>query len=304
MSGKDLFTADEMLWEQPVCRWQVIGKSVRGASHIRNRRPNQDSICWWPPSGQGPPLMLAVADGHGSQRYLRSHIGSKLAVQAASAVLQELWREHGGSPSLSTVKRVAEERLPQVLVRAWEDRVRAHLVRRPVQRGEWQVLDCQAGAEICSQIAENPLLVYGTTLVATLLTDRFLLHLQLGDGDILAVAEDGEVSRPPLPGDERLLGNQTTSLCSPNAWREIRQCFQPLASRPPALILLSTDGYANSFAGEEAFRAVGSDLLTMIRTDGLAPVNRQLTDWLKATSTAGSGDDITLGLICRATGHT
>jgi hypothetical protein len=42
--------------------------------------------------------------------------------------------------------------------------------------------------------------------------------------------------------------------------------FQVLVETPPALILLATDGYANSFPDEAGFLKVGSDLLGMIRS--------------------------------------
>ena len=67
----------------------------------------------------------------------------------------------------------------------------------------------------------------------------------------------------------------------------------------PELILLATDGYANSFREDAGFLKVGSDLLGIIRTDGLDKVNENLETWLTETSKAGSGDDITLGILCR-----
>src|SRR2546421_356438 len=63
---------------------------------------------------------------------------------------------------------------------------------------------------------------------------------------------------------------------------------------------VSTDGYANSFRHEKDFLAVGSDLLAMIREEGLDEVASQLEGWLNDASEHGSGDDITLGLLCRA----
>ena len=68
---------------------------------------------------------------------------------------------------------------------------------------------------------------------------------------------------------------------------------------PPALILLATDGYANSFVNEAAFLQVGTDILEMIRTEGLETVQENLATWLAEASQDGSGDDITLGILCR-----
>jgi hypothetical protein len=68
---------------------------------------------------------------------------------------------------------------------------------------------------------------------------------------------------------------------------------------PPALILLATDGYANSFVNEEAFLQVATDIWEIIRDEGLATVTENLEGWLERASQEGSGDDITLGLLCR-----
>ena len=66
----------------------------------------------------------------------------------------------------------------------------------------------------------------------------------------------------------------------------------------PALVLLSTDGYANSFEDDGGFLSVGSDLLMMLREHDTAAVQRDLETWLEEASREGSGDDITLGVLC------
>jgi hypothetical protein len=123
--------------------------------------------------------------------------------------------------------------------------------------------------------------------------------VQLGDGDILTVSADGRVSGPPLAEDSRLLANETTSLCTAEAWTSVRLYFQPLAGAPPTLILLATDGYANSFVDAAAFEQVGADLLSAVRTQGVDAVNAALPTWLADTSSSGSGDDITVAMAYR-----
>jgi hypothetical protein len=66
------------------------------------------------------------------------------------------------------------------------------------------------------------------------------------------------------------------------------------------LILVATDGYANSFVNDAAFLRVGSDILDILRRDGAQVVQDSLGDWLREASDAGSGDDITVGLLYRA----
>jgi hypothetical protein len=122
--------------------------------------------------------------------------------------------------------------------------------------------------------------------------------MQLGDGDILAVTGGPYVAERPLPDDPTLFANDTTSLCMENAKSLFRIRIEPLGSSAPALIMVSTDGYANAFASERDFLKAGTDIAAMLRSDGLTYVEDNLWSWLDEASREGSGDDVTVGLIC------
>jgi hypothetical protein len=249
---------------------------VRGAVHERNGLPNQDAIHWL--SGNGSSVVLAVADGHGSARYSRSHVGARLAVESSTQLVQDFLNSQSDVGNLSLIKDATEEWLPRALVREWVELVHEHLHSDPLE-------------------SEQNVVAYGATLLVTAVTEQFALYLQLGDGEILTVSESGEVARP-LSKDDRLFGNETTSLCAPEAWRDFRVSFQPFIQSPPALILLSTDGYPNSFLHESGFFKVGSDILDMIRENGVSFIKENLGGWLSDSTRAGSGDDVTLGILC------
>ncbi|MGC9520550.1 MAG: protein phosphatase 2C domain-containing protein [Anaerolineae bacterium] len=280
-------------------RWYVIGRSVRGASHARSGLVNQDAIGWSPESGTGPPLVLAVSDGHGSPKSFRSHIGSEVAVGLAVELMRELVDVAvPDKTQLSAIKRTAEERLPQELVRRWQQAIDAHLAEHPFTDEELNIVVKARGARDRDEVLDRPRLAYGATVLGVLIAPDFVLYLQLGDGDVLAVGEDGEVVRP-IPRDARLIANETTSLCMDTAWREVRVAFRARYGDMPALVMVSTDGYANSFVNDDAFLQVGSDILGILREDGVTTVTRNLEGWLQEASEAGSGDDITLGILYR-----
>ena len=285
--------------------WWVIGRSVRGASHARTGLPNQDAIGWIQIQDVGRRLIVAVSDGHGSPKYFRSDIGSRLAIKTALVLGQEFLDGQPDLKNLSTVKRTAEERLPQEMARRWAEAVKSHIEANPLSDEELGTLEKTDGLAAREAIAANPVRAYGATIVVAIVEESFILYLQLGDGDILLVTDSGEVKRP-LPGDERLFANETTSLGSQNSWPDFRFGFQTLVGDPPALILLSTDGYANSFVNEEAFLKVGKDILEILSSEGVAAVDQNLEGWLTEASSAGSGDDTTLAIICRmdALSHT
>jgi hypothetical protein len=103
----------------------------------------------------------------------------------------------------------------------------------------------------------------------------------------------------PIDRDELLIANETTSLCMDDPFPDFRFRFQYVGDSPPGLILLSTDGYPNSFRSQDGFLQVGTDLLDILCTDGGDSVEKDLPGWLREASSGGSGDDVTLGIVYR-----
>ena len=275
--------------------WYVIGKSIRGASHERTDLPNQDAIGWLPESGQGTPIILAVADGHGSAKSFRSDRGARFAVDTARKVANAFLDKSTPFENAGRIEQIFKDRLVE-LVRRWQDEVDRDLKRQPFSPQEIESLQNKAGAAAWKIVEANPVQAYGATLLIAVATTSFILFSQLGDGDILIVSESGAVSRP-VARDPRLIANETTSLSSPETWRNFRTTIRQVSPSPPALILLSTDGYANSFRSEQDFLKIGPDIWRIIQSGGINEVNKNIETWLVEASRTGSGDDITLGLI-------
>lgn len=297
--------------------WQIIGKSVRGTSHLRNSYPNQDAIEWLPKNveeGKSQnqfPYVLAIADGHGSSKSFRSNKGAEIAVKVAIDLIpsfliqiEELICLPESDPHL--IKAQLEDKgLLSQLVETWKIRVKEDIQANPFEPEDFiSHLSKESKVTISpSHVGgladeDNKLIIYGATLLVVVILEYFALYLQLGDGDILEVTTDGKVARP-LPSDVRLFANETTSLCSPAAAKDFRVYMRSLENNEsfPKLILVSTDGYANSFSSDEDFLKVGPDLLKMIKENGLELIDQHLEEWLNETSATGSGDDITVGLI-------
>jgi len=280
--------------------WGAFGQTIRGAAHERNDLPNQDSIHWFPkqPGKYGPPLVMIVSDGHGSAKSFRSDIGADIATRRTRETIMQLLKSEIITSDLSMIKRLLDERLPRDVVINWAKAIEKHLKENPFTEKELARLEEKEGPAACKNVQDQPKIAYGATLLIVLLSSSFIHILQLGDGDIFSVSDTGEVTRPLLK-DERLIANETTSLSQDKAWQEFRSSFIPLAGSPPALILLSSDGYSNSFKDEESFLKVGKDILDLMRTEGPRMVRCSLSDWLKDASQSGSGDDISLGIIYR-----
>lgn len=281
---------------QPTHTWRMIGATVRGASHIREGLPNQDKLALWSSNGfKGPPLVIAVSDGHGSA--LRSDRGAQLAVDEAKRQLCALL-------STADVKIEADptwlrDHVADAIVKEWRLRVDEDYNAAPFSGEEMARFEKAHGAAALRSLETEPRRAYGATLLVVAITECVIIYLQLGDGDILEVLESGEVARP-MPPDDRLIANETTSLCLPSATQDFRVAVRQADVKAPVLITASSDGYSNSFRDDEVFRKIGgTDLLQDLRREGLRTVERRLEDWLRQASTEGSGDDVTLAIIKR-----
>jgi len=272
-------------------------QTVTGAAHVRSGTPNQDRVVSYEHPGW---FVLALADGHGAAKCLRSGRGAHLAVSIAAEALESLGRLaesiEGGEADADAVG------LRRAIVDRWRAGVDAELAGEPLDGdATFTALPERSRAEL----AANPRLAYGSTLVAALVTPRFGLFLQLGDGDILLIdagGGPGEVVRPVAP-DARSFANETASLSAPGdtLWSEVRAprvAFGP--GRPaPGLVLLTTDGFPNAFPGDAAFDAAAGTVLSVANTDDVTAIRRRLEGWLTDATNHGSGDDVTVALAFR-----
>ena len=282
-------------------QWHSCGSSIRGTSHVAKGVVNQDAIKWLPEEGRGELAIMAVADGHGSAIHFRSDQGSKFAVTVAIEVLSNIMTQEIDSARISSLKSSVYSSLAKAISHKWEQEVDAHIAKNPFTGEEESFLKAKLRSSIITP--EKARIAYGSTLlVAAIKKDFFAVYAQISDGDILVVDKDGKVSDPIRKEDQHLLTNETAaSLCHSNNWNEFKiNCevyydYEDL----PELILLATDGYSNSFPTYESFEKIGSDYLSMIRSEGLDAVKNRLGKILIDASKRGSGDDITVGIIVK-----
>ena len=254
--------------------WRIGGGSVRGPSHERTGKPNQDAILWQPSAGEGSRIVGAVADGHGAAPHFRSDVGSKLAVEAVTELIA--WDLDDGEITDFDHSITAE------IVQAWRMRVDAHLAAAP--------FDPPAPASYTP---------YGATLLASARTKPRCWCFRSATATSCFGYADGALVRP-LDADEGLVGEQTYSLCMPDATERFRlSCFRSGDGRPlPSFIMLSTDGVSKSFRDDGAFEeAIAS--LRDLATENWDRTLAALPGWLSDVTSRGSGDDATLCLAVR-----
>lgn len=278
--------------------WRATSVTVRGSAHVRSGLPNQDRTVFinGPRSSHA---VIAVSDGHGGARHFRSNTGSDLAVNTSAPLVRDFLINETEMSIATPFSPTALDELKHQLIQRWLAAVEADFTNNPFSGDELSRVEQEEGATAREAVESNPALAYGATLLLVAASQSHLLYMQLGDGDILAVDAAGETTRP-MRSDERLVANQTTSLCQPEAWNEFRVSVCSNAEQFPVLVLASTDGYSNSFRSEEDFLQIGRDYLEIVRQEGLEAVAPMLPEILTEASQQGSGDDITLGILYAA----
>jgi hypothetical protein len=109
--------------------WNLAHSTVQGDHHILAGKVNQDAATTRTLNDGS--VLIAVADGHGGERYVRSDRGSRFAVEVFMSLAGELVT-HGRRQPLPALKNLAEMTLPRHLDVRWRERVRADLIMDPL----------------------------------------------------------------------------------------------------------------------------------------------------------------------------
>jgi hypothetical protein len=265
----------------------VLTAVARGSAHELAGRPLQDAVGFAAYPADGPRwLAVAVADGHGGHPHFRSARGSELAVEAGLQLAGETAAQLAAGGSAGELRSATREQVVPELIGSWRRAVEQDLSENPWTSRERQVL---SGDDIT--------IAYGSTLMLAVVTVPWLVLCQIGDGDVVMVGADGMASLP-VPGDPRLDGHSTTSLCQPNAADAFRLAVVDLTASSVAALLLATDGFGNAQAADPWYQSIGGDLVRLARERGVAWVREQLPVWAaRCASAEGSGDDTAVALL-------
>lgn len=262
---------------------QVFGASVQGASHIRSGRECQDSLKKVVKDSGA--VILAVADGHGSDSCPYSKTGSFAAVNVFCKIMDDYLDTYADQPEMlfTFLKREGDTKIAQEIDAEWKRRIlRLHnRCKREIPRREDDGKDKDAVYRL-----------YGSTLLGLVITAEFLFAFQLGDGDIVKVSEAGIYN---VIEADKILGTETHSLSKPESWKKtITLIRRREEEQKPVMFLLSSDGFSNSYKNDGEFKRTCLDYYTLLHEHGVKAVSGQLKIWLQETSEMGCGDDITV----------
>jgi Protein phosphatase 2C len=265
--------------------WLALTASQQGAAHQATGLPNQDAVA--ARHIQPDALVAAVADGHGHRRHFRSARGSRFAVALACESAQELVGRLDEFESAQQIESEALRKLVPAITGRWREAVREDVAADPFTAQE----------EAARGGGDDALIAYGSTLLLAITGRRWLVLVQIGDGDIMGIQPDGQPLLP-VPRDPSLDGQQTTSLCGPRAEDDFRAAVVDTSTTALLGVLLATDGYGNAQAADPWTDAVSADLAELIHDRPPEWLAGQLPLWAgRCASADGSADDTTIALL-------
>jgi hypothetical protein len=254
-------------------RVEVTTASETGATHRQRDRGCDDAVGWSGTDGWDGGLLfttVAIADGHSDHRCVRSHTGAAFVVASATDLPAEA---------------VRPDAIAEALVSDWRRRVDRHLVDNP--------LPVTAAPELTTAWAANARLAYGTTAALCRITNDGITIVRVGDGDVIAVAADGQARR--LAGAESRTTDVTESISAPDAERVARSAEIP-AAEAPVLLVLATDGFDDAYPADDSMLRASSELAELRRETGQPIGVDVLSKWAREAAEV-SGDDATVATV-------
>lgn len=262
--------------------------SVRGASHETSGLVCQDYSAYEVNEYYS---VAAIADGHGSKKYFRSHLGSQFAVEAAFETLRHFYAdpEHFEQNFPANHKMILKNMKKQIIAN-WNTRVREHLDQNPVRLAEMEKFSKEEFKDIPQES------YYGTTLVVAVCGRGFQFGLQIGDGSLVAIFDDG-VPVMPMVYDESAPANMTASMCNSNAASMFNTFY--VENKKVIAMFASSDGLYTSFSNEDDF--LEYHLIITSQLDNFEAFSQSVKKNLTKRSHYGTEDDISLSCICDMT---
>lgn len=217
-------------------------------------------------------IICAVADGHSGEFFKYSDVGSKLACQCAINILEEL-------------------------INMDEDNILELLEKGIIQKrvfDQWMDLVEQDYKKNKPIVYKPQYLKYSTTLIATLITDKFRLYLKIGDGDI--VTKSNDIYKKVINTKYKKI---VDSLGRYDSYKNIMYYIEKNSESQVDSIILFTDGYENSFKNDEKLY---ESLDTTMKKYNKNIFSKELLkigykDYLKDLSKHGNYDDISIIFI-------
>jgi len=277
--------------------YQPFAVTATGSSHTKQGKECQDY------SSQhrlNEPKIIAVsvADGHGDDSCFRSQRGARLASDNGIKGMCDFIKNYEAEFEQENEKRDKEvaEKFIRHIIANWQVKVEEDYTKEPFTPDEL----AKASEKYRKRYENGESLnkAYGTTLIASAITEHYWLGIHIGDGRFTVLNRDGTFAQP-VPWDDKCFSHVTTSICDDDAFERARVKFFPITPEnpPPVAVFLCSDGVDDNYPMEENEKHLYKLYKTIalaFAEDGFESTCEQLKALAEKFATEGKGDDTSI----------
>lgn len=290
----------------------------QGESHILSGKPCQDYA--YADSSESFSIAI-VSDGHGGERYFRSHLGSKFLVDITRESVQSFVETIAeqkenifeGQSFTQYTKDTASDCqinsnthkmliwLFSSIINQWNVAIAKHAAENDLTEWELSHVEEKYREEFLNKLNDPEATfekTYGCTLMAYVQTPTYWFAFHIGDGKMVRISIVNRVLNcdQPVPWDNKCFLNKTTSICDTDALDEFRYCYQGDGTFPSAMFL-GSDGLDDSYGDGEQLYNFYVNLFKQIAKSGKTEAYNVLKRSLPKISKIASKDDMSVACI-------
>lgn len=246
-------------------KFSVFSKSVVGYKNEIKDKSSQDYLKF---EKIKDGIICAIADGHSGDFFINSHIGSRLACEAAIETLKNYEDE-----DMNKMKDLLNNKTLQVQI-----------------CNKWRELVKEDMKDSLPSVFRNNYFKYGTTLLIVMIKDNYIVYLRLGDGDILV--KQGDSIKRVLPFYKK---NVVDCLADEKAYEKMIYKIINLETNISTIIIYS-DGFENSFDSYKSMVNEINETLIMYNKNIFTKmkIEKNYEKYLSGLSRNSSLDDISI----------
>lgn len=198
-------------------KFDIFKNSVIGYKNLIRGSKSQDYIDY---KVEDKFIICSVADGHSTTFFKHSLDGARFACKASIDVLSENF---------------------DMDINKLEEKLKNYEIQKQID-SRWRFLVKEHYKKIYPNVFKIEYIKYSTTLLSVLITDKFILYLKLGDGDIVLKSKDGYKCVIDTRNDLTV-----DSLGRDNEYKHMMYSVEQREEKENISIVLFTDGYSNAF---------------------------------------------------------
>ena len=228
--------------------------------------------------------IAVVADGHGSAKHFRSDVGSRIAVKITTKLLKNYMNRPDFKEQFFKHPEFILAQMEKQILMKWREAVEEYHLENPLTEEEENKIPEKVKGKLRTAV------IYGSTVLAAVLTKDFSYGMILGDGGFVVLGGDKELYIPLE--DKNSHANYTSSLCNTDAIHFFEHWY---TTETVKALFVSTDGLFKSFASEEDFLKYHGLLSHMFHDT--EKMQKSLKRNFEKRTREGSGDDISIAFV-------